>query len=416
MKHLHYLHQNLHLEKISLNSLAEHYGTPCYLYSQSMIQDQMHAFQVPLRHRAHLICYAVKANSNIAILQLLASLGAGFDIVSMGELERVLFAGGDPKKIVYSGVVKQSHEIERALEVGIHCFNVESSAELELIRTIARAHQTRAPISLRVNPNIDAQTHPYISTGLKENKFGIDPEQALQLYRHAANCPELKIQGIACHIGSQIQSLTPFQESLDKQLSLIDRLAAEGILLQHIDLGGGLGVRYHPKETPPTISDYLNTILSPLSAYPSLTLFLEPGRVLMAESGILLTQVHNIKASYDKHFALVDAGINDLLRPALYQAYHEILAVKQHANLPPTSYDIVGPICETGDFLGKNRQLSLLPGDYLAILGVGAYGFCMSSQYNSRPRIPEILVHEARHYLIRERETIADLFSKEHLK
>lgn len=411
MTYFSYRNQQLFIENINVHTIAEQYGTPTYIYSRAALEKQWLAFDQAFANHAHLICYAVKANSNLAVLNLLARLGSGFDIVSVGELERVLAAGGNPKKIVFSGVGKQTHEIKRALEIGILCFNVESAEELQRINQIAHALNKRAPISLRINPNVDAKTHRYIATGLKENKFGIDIGEAKQLYLQAATLKNLEIIGIDCHIGSQLVQLEPFIEALDHLLQLIDDLAKNGITIQHVDLGGGLGVTYH-NETPPTPEALINAILQKVQQR-NLTLILEPGRSIVANAGFLLTRVEYLKHASHKNFAIIDAAMNDLLRPALYDAWHNILPAMQRDNAPTKIYDIVGPVCETGDWLAKDRQLHLQQNDLLVIQSVGAYGFILSSNYNSRPRAAEIMIDNDKAYLVRKRETVADLFALE---
>ncbi|MEY3220759.1 MAG: diaminopimelate decarboxylase [Pseudomonadota bacterium] len=401
----------LYAESVDLQTIAEKYGTPCYVYSQTLIEENWLAFDAALGEQPHLICYAVKANSNLSILKLLAQLGSGFDLVSGGELEKVLMAGAKPQQIVFSGVGKSDIEIQRALEIGIGCFNVESAAELSRIQTIAKHLNKQAPISIRVNPDVDAQTHPYISTGLKENKFGIEINHAINLYQMANEMSHLQIIGVDCHIGSQLTSLSPFLDALDRVLHLIAQLEQKGIAIKHLDMGGGLGVRYR-EETPPTISEYISAIKTKLAG-KSYQLLLEPGRAIIANAGILLTKVAYLKAgAEDKHFAIVDAAMNDLIRPALYSAWQNIIPVKQN-DLPTQYYDVVGPICETGDFLGKNRELAIEENDLLAICSAGAYGFAMSSNYNSRPRVAEVLVKGEEHRLIRRRETFEEMVSTE---
>lgn len=409
----HYKNNELFIEDISLTHIAETYETPCYVYSRHLIETKWHLFNNSFVNTPHRICYAVKANSNIAILNILAKLQSGFDIVSQGELERVLIAGGDPKKIIFSGVGKQSAEIIRALEVGIFCFNVESQAELEKIHHIAAERNQIANIALRLNPNIDAGTHPYIATGLNENKFGIELSQALTLCQKIQTMPNLKLIGMGCHIGSQLTDLKPFEEALDCLLQLVDQLALNNIKLDYLDIGGGLGVRYKD-ENPPTIPEYVSIIEKKLKNY-SLEVILEPGRSIVAEAGVLLTKVEYLKHTSHKNFAIVDAGMNDLMRPALYEAWQEIIPLQQKDSSTSQQYDIVGPVCESADFLGKNRQLSLQAGDLLAICHAGAYGFSMSSNYNSRPRVAEIMVDKNQVHLIRKRESISDLFSQEKL-
>jgi len=396
----------LHAEDCTVKSLADQYGTPCYVYSRATLERHWHAFDNAFTNQDHLVCYAVKANSNIAVLNVLARLGSGFDIVSVGELERVIAAGGDPKKVVFSGLGKQAHEIKRALEAGIHCFNVESEAELHRINEVAGSLGKTAPISLRVNPDVDALTHPYISTGLKENKFGIDIKLAEGVYQKAHLMPHLDVIGVDCHIGSQLTDITPFLDALDRVLILVDQLAKSGIVLHHIDIGGGLGVRYED-ETPPEPAEYAAAISEKLSDR-NLTIIMEPGRAIAANAGILLTQVEFIKSTEARNFAIVDAAMNDLIRPSLYSAWQAIIPADStnSSNTASLTYDIVGPVCETGDFLGKDRQLAISPGDLLAVRSAGAYGFCMSSNYNSRNRPAEVMVDGKQSHLVRKRETI----------
>lgn len=407
-----YQNRQLFAEQTSVASIASKFGTPLYVYSKKHIEQQFKSYQEALTDTPHLICYAVKANSNIAILNVLAKLGAGFDIVSSGELERVLAAGAQPNKIVFSGVGKSVDDITRALEIGIHCFNVESTNELARIQSVAEKLGKIAPISLRINPDVDAQTHPYISTGLKENKFGIDIREAEEIYSYAASLKNLKIKGIDCHIGSQLTSLTPFLDALDRLLLLMDKLANKGIEIEHLDLGGGLGVRYQD-ETPPLAQDYIKAIKERLIGR-HVSLIFEPGRYIVANAGILVTKVEYLKHTANKNFAIVDAAMNDLIRPALYQAWMDIKPIKEQQN-PTKLYDIVGPICETGDFLGKDRELNVAEGDLLAVFSAGAYGFVMSSNYNSRGRAAEVIVDNDTPYLIRERESLASLYANEQL-
>jgi len=410
MDHFNYRDGELYVENLAVAKIAEQVGTPCFIYSCATLERHYQAYVNACSTQSHLICYAVKANSNIGVLNLLARLGSGFDIVSVGELERVLAAGGDPSKVLFSGVGKQAHEIRRALEVGVYCFNVESEAELTLINQIAAQLNQKAAISLRVNPDVDAKTHPYISTGLKENKFGIDISKALEVYRLAATLPNLEIKGVDCHIGSQLTKLQPFLDALDRVLLLVDQLAAECIQLKHLDLGGGLGVSYRD-ETPPHPSEYATAIVKKL-ANRELTLIFEPGRSIVANAGILVTSVILLKSNQEKNFAVVDAAMNDLLRPSLYGAWQQIIPVKIHDGVTH-SYDIVGPICETGDFLGKDRELCLAPTDLLAIRSAGAYGFSMSSNYNSRNRAAEVMVNDDKFHVVRKRETIAEQIALE---
>ena len=403
--------QHLQLDGVDLTALAARYQTPCYVYSHATLTAAFDAFETALSGRAHLICYAVKANPSLAILQLFARLGAGFDIVSGGELQRVIAAGGNTGKVVFSGVGKSATEMRLALEWNILCFNVESESELHRLNQVAGDMGKIAPISLRVNPDVDAKTHPYISTGLKGNKFGVAHEDALRLYRLAASLPNLRIEGIDCHIGSQLTETRPFADALDRVLTLVDTLEAEGIRLHHLDLGGGLGICYQD-ETPPAVQDYIGALLAKLAGH-SHTVLLEPGRALVGNAGLLLTQVEYLKPGSEKNFAIVDAAMNDLMRPALYDAYHDIVAVAPRDGMQSV-YEIVGPVCESGDFLGHARSLALQQGDLLAILSAGAYGMSMSSNYNTRPRAAEVMVKDGEAFLIRERETVEQLFAHEH--
>ena len=402
----------LFAEGVALSAIAERFGTPTYVYSRAHIEAQYRAYADALDGMPHLVCFAVKANSNLGVLNVLARLGAGFDIVSRGELERVLVAGGKAEKIVFSGVGKTRDDMRRALEVGVHCFNVESADELERLQLVAAELNVRAPVSLRVNPDVDAGTHPYISTGLKENKFGIDIEQAEDVYVRASQLPNLEVIGVDCHIGSQLTTLEPFIDALDRLLDLVDRLGDCGIHLRHIDLGGGLGVRYRDEE-PPLAADYIKAVRERLEGR-DLGLVFEPGRFIVANAGILLTRVEYLKHTEHKDFAIVDAAMNDLIRPALYQAWMEVTAIHPRDGVP-RAYDIVGPICETGDFLAKNRELALAEGDLLAVHSAGAYGFVMSSNYNTRGRAAEVLVDGTRTFEVRRRETVAELFAGESL-
>ncbi|VVN95471.1 diaminopimelate decarboxylase [Pseudomonas fluorescens] len=402
----------LFAEGVALSAIAERFGTPTYVYSRAHIEAQYLAFADALAGMPHLVCYAVKANSNLGVLNVLARLGAGFDIVSRGELERVLTAGGSADKIVFSGVGKTRDDMRRALEVGVHCFNVESTDELERLQVVAAELGVRAPISLRVNPDVDAGTHPYISTGLKENKFGIAIADAEDVYIRAAQLPNLEVVGVDCHIGSQLTTLPPFIDALDRLLGLVDRLGDCGIYLRHIDLGGGLGVRYRDEE-PPLAADYIRAVRERLDGR-DLALVFEPGRFIVANAGVLLTQVEYLKHTEHKDFAIVDAAMNDLIRPALYQAWMDVTAVRPRATAA-RAYDIVGPICETGDFLAKDRQLALEEGDLLAVHSAGAYGFVMSSNYNTRGRTAEVLVDGDQAFEVRRRETVAELFAGESL-
>lgn len=413
MDYFTYKSGELFAEQVSVNSIVERWGTPCYIYSRATLERHWQVFDAALQKHPHMICYAVKANSNLALLNILAKLGSGFDVVSGGELIRTLKAGADPKKIIFSGVGKSHAEIRLALQTGIYCLNAESTPELDRINQIAKELNLVAPISLRVNPNIDAKTHPYIATGLKENKFGIDIEIAADIYQHAMLLPHLNIIGIAFHIGSQLLELDPFLEAVDRILQLITNLKQQGINIHHIDLGGGLGVRYQD-ETPPSPAHYAAALGGRIKD-PNLQVIIEPGRVITANAGILVTKVEYIKMTDHKNFAIIDAGMNDLIRPALYDAWHDIIPVMQKSTAPTHCYDIVGPVCETGDFLGKDRQMALSEADLLAIRSVGAYGFIMSSNYNSRPRAAEIMVDGDQAYLIRRRETMDDLLSGEQL-
>ncbi len=404
---------DLYAENVPLAAISESYGTPTYVYSKAYLEQQFLSYQNALEGRDHLICYAVKANSNIAVLNVLARLGAGFDIVSEGELDRVLAAGGEAEKIVFSGVAKTVTEMRRGLEAGIHCFNIESAAELETLQIVAKDLGLIAPVSLRVNPNVDANTHPYISTGLKENKFGVSIEQAPDVYRRANELSHINIIGVDCHIGSQLTDTAPFLDALNIILALIDQLETDGITISHLDLGGGLGVRYKD-EQPPAPSDYVSSVLKSLGNR-HLTIAFEPGRSICANAGVLLTKVEYLKPTPHKNFALIDAAMNDMIRPALYQAWLDIDPVKPRSAGEEKVWDIVGPVCETGDFIGKDRALILEPGDLLSIASSGAYGFAMSSNYNSRTRAAEVMVDGDRMHLIRERETIADLMKGEKL-
>jgi len=407
-----YKNNRLCAEQVDLSVLAAEHGTPLYVYSRATLERHWHAFDDALADRPHLVCYAVKANSNLALLNLLARLGSGFDIVSVGELERVLAAGGDPAKVVFSGVGKRSLEIRRALQVGIRCFNVESLSELERINAVAQQEGVVAPVSLRVNPDVDAKTHPYISTGLKENKFGIAVDQALAAYQQADALPHLKVVGIDCHIGSQLTEIAPFVDALHRILALVEKIEAAGIAIQHLDLGGGLGIRYDDEEPPEPRhwAEALNEVLGDLDK----EIIIEPGRAIAGNAGVLLTEVEFLKPTESHNFAIVDAAMNDLLRPALYQAWQEIVPVLPREG-EKVCYDVVGPICETGDFLGKGRELCLQQGDLLAIRSAGAYGFTMSSNYNSRPRAAEVMVDGDEVHLVRARENLQQLLAGESL-
>lgn len=413
MSEFQYRNGELHAEDIALSTIAAQHGTPCYVYSRRAIEQAYLAWDRALEGVPHLVCFAVKANSNLGVLNVLARLGAGFDIVSGGELERVLAAGGDAARVVFSGLGKTEDEMRRALLVGIKCFNVESAAELERLQKVAAELGVKAPVSLRVNPDVDAMTHPYISTGLKENKFGIDIAQALSIYRRAAALPNLDVQGVDCHIGSQLTDDTPLLDALDRMLVLIDQLADEGIRVRHLDLGGGLGVTYQ-NETPPTPGEYLGRVRDKVAGR-DLTLLFEPGRSIVANAGLLLTRVNLLKPTEHKNFAIIDAAMNDLIRPALYSAWMGIDAVHPRDDVPAREWDLVGPVCETGDFLGKDRPLALVEGDLLAVRSAGAYGFVMSSNYNTRPRAAEVMVDGTTSHLVRRRETVSELFAGESL-
>jgi len=396
-----------------MKNLAEDYGTPLFIYSESAIRAQWQAFEQGFNGESHLICFAVKANSNLAVLALLASVGAGFDIVSVGELERVLKAGGDAGKVVFSGVGKRKSEIRRALEVGIRCFNIESEAELERVNKVAGDMGLRAPISLRVNPDVDAGTHPYISTGLRSNKFGVTIDRARDVYRHAATMANLEIIGVDCHIGSQLTELSPFEDALDRVLLLVDQLGEDGINLHHIDVGGGLGIDYN-NDNPPSPESYVKAVTTKLDGR-GLEIIMEPGRAMVGNGGVMLTRVEFIKEGEEKNFCIVDGAMNDLIRPALYSAWQNIVPVEERTSGDKSNYDVVGPICETGDFLGKDRELNVESGDLLAVMSSGAYGFVMSSTYNSRPRAAEIMVSGGKATVVRDRETIASLYAGEHI-
>ncbi len=407
-----YRDSELYAEELPVRAIAERYGTPCYIYSRAALESALAEYQSALAGCDHLVCYAVKANSNLAVLDILARRGAGFDIVSRGELERVIAAGGDPARVVFSGVGKRPEEMAYALEQGIACFNLESAAELEALAKVAAQAGKRAPVSVRVNPDVDAKTHPYISTGLKQNKFGVPVEAARRMYQRAAELDSIEVIGVDCHIGSQLTEVSPFIDALRRLLALVDELADAGIALRHLDLGGGLGVRY-ADENPPSVAEYIGAIRRELGNR-ELKLVFEPGRSIAANAGLLVTRVEYLKPAEEHSFALVDAAMNDLLRPSLYQAWMDIRQVKAGSDGLEANWDIVGPVCETGDFLGKGRRLSLQSGDLLAISGAGAYGFTMSSNYNSRPRVAEIIVDGETTHCARERETIADLLRGEH--
>lgn len=407
-----YKNEQLYVEDLPVKQLAEEFGTPLYIYSRATLERHWHAFDSALGEHPHLICYAVKANSNIGILNVMAKLGSGFDIVSQGELERVLAAGGEASKVVFSGVAKSRAEIMRALEVGIRCFNVESIAELHHINQIAGDMGKVAPISLRVNPDVDAHTHPYISTGLKENKFGVSVDEAREVYKLAATLPHVKITGMDCHIGSQLTELQPFLDATDRLIRLIEQLKEDGITLKHLDLGGGLGVTY-TDETPPHPSDYAAALLNKLKNYKDLEIILEPGRAIAANAGILVAKVQYLKSNESRNFAITDTGMNDMIRPALYEAYMNIIEIDRTLGREKAIYDVVGPVCETSDFLGKQRELAIAEGDYIAQRSAGAYGASMSSNYNSRPRTAEVLVDGDKAHLIRRRESLSELWALE---
>ena len=407
-----YKNEQLYVEDLPVKQLAEEFGTPLYIYSRATLERHWHAFDSALGKHPHLICYAVKANSNIGILNVMAKLGSGFDIVSQGELERVLAAGGEASKVVFSGVAKSRAEIMRALEVGIRCFNVESIAELHHINQIAGEMGKIAPISLRVNPDVDAHTHPYISTGLKENKFGVSVDEAREVYKLAATLPHVKITGMDCHIGSQLTELHPFLDATDRLIRLIEQLKEDGITLKHLDLGGGLGVTY-TDETPPHPSDYATALLNKLKDYEDLEIILEPGRAIAANAGILVAKVQYLKSNESRNFAITDTGMNDMIRPALYEAYMNIIEIDRTLEREKAIYDVVGPVCETSDFLGKQRELAIAEGDYIAQRSAGAYGASMSSNYNSRPRTAEVLVDGDKAHLIRRRENLSELWALE---
>ena len=411
MDHFNYRNGELYAEDVPVASIAERFGTPAYVYSRATLERHYRAYDSALSGRPHLVCYAVKANSNLAVLNVLARLGAGFDIVSAGELERVLRAGGDAAMVVFSGVGKQEWEMKRALEAGVRCFNVESDTELDRLNKVAGELGVKAPVSLRVNPDVDAGTHPYISTGLKENKFGIDISEAPQVYARAAALPNLDVHGVDCHIGSQLTSVSPFLDALDRVLVLIDTLADQCVHIRHLDMGGGLGVTYD-QEQPPQPADYVKALAERLGDR-QLELILEPGRSIAANAGILLTRVEFLKCTEHRNFAIIDAAMNDLIRPALYSAWQAIIPVQPHQDSEEKAWDLVGPVCETGDFLGKDRKLRLKAGDLLAVRSAGAYGFVMSSNYNTRNRPPELMVDGDQVHVVRRRETLDDQLGPE---
>ena len=409
MNAFNFQNKNLYAESVPVSDLMNLYGSPLYIYSKSQIEFNWKIFEHSFGTHPHLICYAVKANSNLAVLNILANLGSGFDIVSLGELERVIASGGDPAKCVFSGVAKTENSIRKALEYGIYCFNVESEGELERIESVASSLNVRAPISIRVNPDVDAKTHPYISTGLTENKFGVSVEVALSMYKKANLSDYLDVCGLDYHIGSQITDQSPFIEALEKALDLIEELKSENIDLDHIDIGGGVGITYD-QEKIISIEDYINRVISKVG---SMKILAEPGRSIVGNAGIFVTKVEYLKQNDIKSFAIVDGAMNDLIRPALYSSYHEAVSIQEKSKGVTDSWDIVGPVCETSDFLAKDRELTLEKGDYIAILTAGAYGFVLSSNYNSRPRVPEVMVSEKSHSLVRKRETIESLFENE---
>lgn len=412
MSYFTYRNGSLCAEQVPIADIAAEHGTPCYVYSRAALEEAFLAYQKALQGCEHLVCYAVKANSNLAVLDALARLGAGFDIVSGGELERVITAGGDPAKIVFSGVSKKPQEMAKALQLGIACFNLESAAELEVLNNVATELGLVAPVSVRVNPDVDAKTHPYISTGLRENKFGVTMEEALRVYQRATELEHIQVVGLDCHIGSQLTELSPFIDALQRMLELIDELATAGITIRHLDLGGGLGVRYQD-ETPPSVAEYIGAIRQEIGDR-DLQLLFEPGRSIAANAGLLVMRVEYLKQSSDHNFALVDAAMNDMIRPALYQAWLDIQPVQKNNGGHLATWEVVGPVCETGDFLGKSRELSIGQGDLLAMFGAGAYGFTMSSNYNSRGRAAEIMVDDEQMHLVRARENFADLIRGEH--
>ena len=408
-----YQNGTLHVEDVSLADIAKTHGTPTYVYSRKTLERHWHKFDEALGEHPHLICFAVKANSNIGVLSVLAKLGSGFDIVSGGELQRVLAAGGDPRKVVFSGVGKTASEIELALQHDILCFNVESFAELDRINAAAAKAGKRARISLRINPDVDANTHPYISTGLKANKFGIAHTKAVETYLYANSLSHLEIKGMDCHIGSQLTDTAPFVDALERLLGLVDELAEQGITIEHLDVGGGLGVTY-ANETPPQPAEYASAIAQKMQGREHMKLIMEPGRAIAANAGVLLTKVEFLKQNEDKHFAIIDAAMNDLLRPALYSAWQDIVPVTPRTDVAAAIYDVVGPVCETGDFLGKDRELAIAPDDILAVKSAGAYGFVMASNYNTRARPAEIMVDGDKVLVVREREKIEDLWHNEY--
>ncbi len=418
MDHFAYQDYQLCAEQVSLTEIAEQVGTPCFVYSRATLERHWQAFNNSFGDYPHEICYAVKANSNLAILNLLARFGSGFDILSAGELMRVIAAGGDPTKTIFSGVCKQDWEIRQALQAGVGCFNIESDGELHRISAIATELGMRPRISVRINPDVDAKTHPYISTGLRDNKFGLSPDKALEVYQQAQQDAHLQVYGVACHIGSQLTDLSPYQDALNQVLCFVDQLTALGITMHQIDFGGGLGVRYHD-EQPPTPNEYVSMLLAQIKSHskkrgrPQMNIAIEPGRAIVANAGVLLTRVHYLKQATDTHFCIVDTGMNDLIRPSLYQAHHDIIAVNQASNADTKVYDVVGPICESGDFLGKQRSLRVNVGDLLAVRTSGAYGAVMSSNYNSRPHAAEVMVDGNQFHIIKARQTLESLYRGE---
>ncbi len=413
MDHFQYQNGELFAEQVPLSKVASKVSTPCYVYARATLERHWHAFDQAIGAYPHLVCYAVKANSNLAIINVLARLGSGFDIVSGGELQRVIEAGGDPSKTVFSGVCKQPWEMRAALEAGVRCFNIESVGELETLSAVAAELGKVAPVSVRINPDVDAQTHPYISTGLHNNKFGLPVDRALPVYLQAQQDPNIEVSGVACHIGSQLTELGPYNEALGKVLDFIEVLAEQGVEIQHIDFGGGLGIRYHD-ETPPSPADYWSILHKQLqSRNISIPITIEPGRAIVGNAGVLLTEVNFLKSTESTHFCIVDAGMNDLIRPALYDAYQEIVQVSQRTDVEEKSYNVVGPICESGDFLGKSRSLSVRSGDLLAVRSAGAYGAVMASNYNARPRPAEVMVDGDQIHLIRQRESLQKLYEGE---
>ena len=411
MNSFNFQNNNLYAESVLVSDLVRFYGSPLYIYSKTQIEFNWNLFKKSFGEHSHLICYAVKANSNIAVLSTLAKLGSGFDIVSLGELERVIAAGGEPSKCVFSGVGKTEKSIQKALEYGIYCFNIESEDEIECIESVASSLNMIAPISIRVNPNVDAKTHPYISTGLNENKFGVGPDIALSMYKKAALSENLKVSGLDYHIGSQITEVSPFLEALDRALELIEKLKSENINIEHLDIGGGVGVSYDGEKTI-NIEDYLNYVIARAN---DMKILVEPGRAIVGNAGIFVTKVEYLKQNDIKSFAIVDGAMNDLIRPSLYESFHEAVMIEDNSIGLSSEWDIVGPVCESADFLAKNRKLTLEKGDYIAIMTAGAYGFVLSSNYNSRPRVPEVMVSGKTHSLVRKRETIKSLFENEYL-